>query len=1183
MFFPPIAAWNIRGFNHYDKVLCFKRLIQSHKLDLVCILENRINSNSLLDPYFESSHSLYANEANCNNFDFNTSGRIWIKWNASKINFTPTFISSQVISGTIWVANQALFQLSAIYASNSSLERKDLWKDIAQLAPAADFPWAIMGDFNCCRYANEKFGGTAITLSSLLDFNNMIFTNCLTDLHSVGFKYTWYNQRSVNPIHIKLDRVLVNEGWLNKFTDSYCSIQSPAGSDHCPIILHSGLPVHVNHRFIFKNYWTKLDKFWSILLDASSAQCSGNPLSHFCNTMKTIKGEIKKQVWHSSSAVTRHMEALYKEQEVLLGKLQEEPNNNYINLKYREITVDIAKFNNIHASWIIQRAKVNWIRNGEEDLKFLYAKIRIRRGTSNSVVNLLTNNACSSRSDVVKSLIHYFQGLYNPLPPPNLVLDCFPVGVLLSQNDSHNISSNVLDEEIKKAVFSGSSIAAPGPDGFNFHFFKSAWHIIGPSVCSAIKSFFLKGYMPNGVKATALAIIPKHKNATAISDYRPIALCNVIYKIVAKVLAGRLKPVMNLIVMDNQAGFVKSRISTDNILLANEVLYFAGKSRCKKSFCAKLDIKKAFDSVSREFLLARLVQKGFPNTFINWIKACISDVNYSVVLNGALEGYFSTSAGLRQGCPLSPYLFCLVMDAFSNLLESRGFRGIVFDQYSLTHLLYADDVLIFGEATEENCNILVNILQDFADTTGLQVNHGKSAIMFPRNQDYSQAICNTLGIHNIVSKITYLGIPLSFYRLKIEDFLPLMDNVNKKMNGWKANLLSFAGRLQYIKFTIQNTIAYWIRGAIIPKSVYKFIKKTSSRFLFFGDTTTAKKLHMVSWDKICKPKSKGGLGIPSINAMQFAYNCSVIFRMYNSSSPLSNWLLYQYKSPWRPLPNQASKIWRSICKTAAEVKLCFNFRITHNSPISFFWDHWYNNTSIAEILGGISTTHFRDLYVKEVISGVIWALPDYIPLNLKNMIAGSINIEESGPCLLWKNHNTHNYKSYLEEYYSEFQNCSWFKMVWGKRHILRFSVFAWLALVNGLKTADALLVRNIMVPGTCSLCLYHNESVSHLFFECPYTFAILTALIPGTKSFLLRPSIMQVLDWVKVNNQGNEKVKNFYFVIVCSIIYHIWKERNGRRFGSTSNCSNTLLFNIKRNICEKAIKWGNSWDLAELL
>ncbi|PKU75038.1 Putative ribonuclease H protein [Dendrobium catenatum] len=174
--------------------------------------------------------------------------------------------------------------------------------------------------------------------------------------------------------------------------------------------------------------------------------------------------------------------------------------------------------------------------------------------------------------------------------------------------------------------------------------------------------------------------------------------------------------------------------------------------------------------------------------------------------------------------------------------------------------------------------------------------------MFPKHVNNPLDFCRALSIHNMVSKITYLGVPLSFYRLKVVDFLPLMDGVNKKMNGWKANLLSFAGRLQYIKFAIQNTIAYWIRGSILPKSVYKFVKKASSRFLFYGDSQISNKIHMVSWDRICKPKFKGGLGIPSIPALQFAYNCSTIFRMYNLSSPLSAWLFHRYISPWKP-PN----------------------------------------------------------------------------------------------------------------------------------------------------------------------------------------------------------------------------------------------------------------------------------------
>ncbi|PKU67715.1 Putative ribonuclease H protein [Dendrobium catenatum] len=798
------------------------------------------------------------------------------------------------------------------------------------------------------------------------DFNDFIFHNGLLDLNSVGGKFTWYNQQLDNPIHIKLDRVLVNVVWGNVFSDSFCSIQSPSCSDHCPVILHPGNATQVFHRFLFKNYWTKIDSYWSILLEVFSRPCSGNPLSHLCHSLRMLKSGIKKEYWASSNSGTRHLAYLHNKQSTLLEQMQLDHCNADTNMAYKNCNSELAKFNSLHASWIIQRAKVKWLKFGEDDLKFLYAKIKSRMGSKKSVINLLSCNPSTSRTDVISSVIQYYQELYNPPHSHSLDVEAFPVGVSVPEHYRMTLCSPVLDEEIKAAVFMGSSNSAPGPDGFNFYFFKTSWHIIGPVVCRAIKSFFTKSYMPNGVKATAIAIIPKHSNAVNISDYRPIALCNVVYKIIAKVITVRLKPVMNFIVKDNQAGFLKSRVSTDNILLASDILYHSGKRGKGNIFCAKLDIKKAFDSVSREFLIARLIQKDFPSHFVSWVKACICDVNFSVLLSGALEGYFPSAAGLRQGCPISPYLFCLVMDVLSNLLEERGFKGIFSNDFSISNLLYADDVLIFGEATLENCNLLVSILNDFATGSGLHVNYDKCAIMFPKHFNNQQAICQALSIHNITSKITYLGIPLSFHRLKIEDYMPLMDSLNKKFSGWKANLLSLAGRLQYMKFTIQNTIAYWIRGAILPKSVHKFFKKTSSRFLFFGEVNSNKKLHMIAWNKVCLPFSKGGLGIYSIPAMQFSYIFSVILRMYNCSSPLSAWLLNKYRSPWNPSITAASNIWKSICHSASMAKHCFKFRISKDAPISLKWDHWYDNCRISDVFSSNILHQIPDIFLNNI-------------------------------------------------------------------------------------------------------------------------------------------------------------------------------------------------------------------------
>ncbi|XP_020694000.1 uncharacterized protein LOC110107899 [Dendrobium catenatum] len=876
------------------------------------------------------------------------------------------------------------------------------------------------------------------------------------DLHSVGCKFTWFNQCTDHPIHIKLDRVLVNEGWVKTFTDSYCSYQSSSCSDHCPIIIHYGRNFQVNHRFLYKNYWSIIDKYWELLLDSFCLPISGNPLSHLCNSLRILKSSLKTQNWATSSTISKHMDQCLHKQKYILDALQSVPTNTFMNLAYKDANDELANLSSLQASWIIQRAKVNWLKHGEDDLKFLYSKIRTKMGGTKSVVNLLACNPLSTRADVVNSIIQYFQELYNPTPPASLELDSFPLGSALPDAHVSSIISTVTDDEIKNTVFSGSSSSALGPDGFNFHFYKTGWHILGPTICRAVHSFFLKGYMPNGVKSTALAIIPKHKNAASISDYRLIALCNVLYKIITKVMAARIKPIMCLIVKDNRAGFVKSRVSTDNILLASDILYYAGKrGGANLFFCAKLDFKKAFDCVSRQFLLARLLQK---------------------VLNGALEGYFSSTAGLRQGCPLSLYLFCLVMDAFSNLLEGRGFKGVTTDNYSLTHLLYADDVLIFGEATTDNCKILASVLRDFANSTGLYINYEKSSIMFPKHLRNHLDICHELSIHTIVDKITYLGIPLSFYWLKIGDFLPLLDCLNRKLNGWKDNLLSFAGRLQYLKFTIQNTIAYWIRGSILPKAIYKVYKKLSSRFLFFGDVNSGKKLHMLSWDKICNPKSKGGLGIPSIQALQFAYHCSVIFRMYNCTTPLSIWLLTKYRSPWKAPLVSASKLWKSICKTTVDSKHCFKFSITQNSTVSLKWDHWCHNLTLGAFIGDANLDIIHDIPLSELIFGNTWDLSGKIHTSHHQVFYGMQISDSFGACLSWNNSKNVCFKLFIDEFYSEKSDCCWVNMIWHRGHILKHTVFVWLALAGGLKTAHALLTRNIHVPLGCSLCNTHKES-----------------------------------------------------------------------------------------------------------
>ncbi|XP_028554340.1 uncharacterized protein LOC110105262 [Dendrobium catenatum] len=331
---------------------------------------------------------------------------------------------------------------------------------------------------------------------------------------------------------------------------------------------------------------------------------------------------------------------------------------------------------------------------------------------------------------------------------------------------------------------------------------------------------------------------------------------------------------------------------------------------------------------------------------------------------------------------------------------------------------------------------------------------------------------------------------------------------------------------------------------------------------------------MVSLDKVCRPLSKGGLGVPSISALQHALYCSVIYKMYNSTTPLTKWLSTYYSSPWKPPHYKASLFWKSVCATAIKVKMNFSFVINPDAPIALHWDHWCNNLSFIELGGDITLDLFNSQFLSSLILGHNWNLPSSVPSNLADLICSNPITNVDGPCLIWNNCSKVYHKDFIEDFYKDLTDCNWFEFIWFKKKILKHSVYAWLALVGGLRTADALRLRNISISEDCLLCFHGQESVNHLFFECPLSFHILERFIPESRFFMLRPSLLHILQWVD-DYPGSSVVKNYYKLVVCCIIYVIWKERNGRRYGCEIHSLSSMIINIKSILYARVSRWKN--------
>jgi hypothetical protein len=269
-------------------------------------------------------------------------------------------------------------------------------------------------------------------------------------------------------------------------------------------------------------------------------------------------------------------------------------------------------------------------------------------------------------------------------------------------------------EEVKETLDSIGDLNAPGLDGMPAIFYKKFWHMVGPKIQSEVLEVLNGGDMSVGWNETTIVLIPKVKNPEKIFEFRLISLCNVLYKLISKVLDNRLKLVLPHIISPTQSAFVPGRMITDNVLLAYEITHMMHMKKGGRDglIAVKLDMSKAYDPVEWVFLEKIVAKMGFQSQWIKVVMNCVKSVTYCVELNRNLQHGFTPERGLRQEDPLSPYLLILCVEGFSALLkhaeEEGTIQGIQLCQGApkINHLFFADDSLIVMKANTANAQKL---------------------------------------------------------------------------------------------------------------------------------------------------------------------------------------------------------------------------------------------------------------------------------------------------------------------------------------------------------------------------------------------------------------------------------------------------------------------------------------------
>jgi exonuclease III len=880
-----IISLNARGLKNKTKRIAIFRFLKLEKIDIACIQEAHVTKNDVVEWERQWGGKIYFHEGtNCSRGEM----ILFSKHFGGKINVLEA--RDRMIILSVKCENWE-FAIVNAYAPNQMHTKITFFKDLENTIMKYDLHNVIMmGDFNSVlNNKQDIISGNPHNTLEIKHFVNMVSTlrlhDCWRIIHPDEKDFTF--NRLNPPVARRLDYCLVSEEIIADIV--FCEHLTVAQTDHKAVVIEL-------NKIEFQRgpgYW----RFNNSFLKDTDFVHNLNTFIENTLEFEDISSLPAPEKWDLLKIEIRDfcieygkMKSRERAKELLViqtniketeKRLVKDPNNEELNREYLLLKQKLELVQLHKAKGAQIRSRIKWIEEGEKNTKF-FCNLEKSRAKKNIITSLEADDGTIiiDQEQILNEQVSFYSKLYSQKPENENTEHAvnefmqnmdFP---RLKQEEAELCEGKITFEETTYALSQMKNGSAPGCDGLTVEFIKFFWSKIGKLITDSFTEAYLKGELSYLQKKGIIVLIHKGKDLRRdkLSNWRPITLTNTDYKILAKTLALRMSAVIHKLVNEDQVGYIKGRNIAATLRTIDDVINYLNKTG-KSGYLLAIDFAKAFDSISKPFLLHTFKVFGFGDEFQKWVSVLLKGSTCSINYSGWLSNSFDVSCGIRQGCPFSPLAFVLAVELMAIKIRCSSCKGISYPSFNhenqeLKIKQLADDTTLFLKDSTDMAKAQ-ELINQFGKFSGLKMNENKTNAMQLGQRQQEDNV-----IFRLVDSIKILGIYFENGKMSknIEkNWTARIDKLRNLIKAWSKRDLSHHGKITVIKTFLISQFTFVMQSVGMPDNILKDINLLLYKFFWKKRFNNKKAFEKIKRRVLQSDYSKGGLRMVDMTKLQTYY------------------------------------------------------------------------------------------------------------------------------------------------------------------------------------------------------------------------------------------------------------------------------------------------------------------------